>query len=211
MMSQRLLGVAGRLSRGRGLASKKFKPVQGSGDSGESSLYSGQREWKDAGVFEALGTVDELSSHLGLARQQLDQSGLFQASAQLRRVQCVLQDIGSHLATPEKGASEGRLRRTEVPLTLPKELEEACDELTESLPPLTSFILPGGSASSAQLHVARSVCRRAERRVASLLRQETLRSPVPLQFLNRLSDLLFLLARQAAQADGAPELSYEKP
>ncbi|XP_076364297.1 corrinoid adenosyltransferase MMAB-like isoform X4 [Tachypleus tridentatus] len=159
------------------------------GDGGKSSLFTGERRPKDDMVFEALGSTDELSCNIGLAR--VIAKGLTgQLDAQLEKIQCILQDIGSAVATPKSSAREAHLRRTEFSPELVDELEEWIDKHTKHLPPLKNFILPSGGQSSAYFHVARAVCRRAER---------------------RLSDYLFTVARLTAKIDGKEEKIYRKP
>ncbi|XP_076364295.1 corrinoid adenosyltransferase MMAB-like isoform X2 [Tachypleus tridentatus] len=179
------------------------------GDGGKSSLFTGERRPKDDMVFEALGSTDELSCNIGLAR--VIAKGLTgQLDAQLEKIQCILQDIGSAVATPKSSAREAHLRRTEFSPELVDELEEWIDKHTKHLPPLKNFILPSGGQSSAYFHVARAVCRRAERRVYPLISAGEV-DPVVLKYLNRLSDYLFTVARLTAKIDGKEEKIYRKP
>ena len=165
-----------------------------SGDGGETSLGDGSRVAKTHPRIAAYGTVDELNSILGLALQT-------DVSEQIRdwlsQVQNDLFDVGADLCVPEKPASE-QLELDPEPLRVTPaqatRLEGWIDTANESLQPLTSFILPGGSAESARLHHARTVCRRGELEVQHLCEQETV-NPAVLTYLNRLSDLLFVLAR----------------
>jgi cob(I)alamin adenosyltransferase len=167
------------------------------GDGGETSLGDGSRVRKTDLRIEAYGTVDEVNSLLGLAlagplpeefRPWLDE------------VQNDLFDLGADLSVPLEDERE-RLRVTEAQV---KRLEELCDRVNESLEPLKSFVLPGGSEAAARLHVARAACRRAER-LAVALAEDASVSPVALSYLNRLSDLLFILARAANAEAGVPE------
>jgi cob(I)alamin adenosyltransferase len=167
------------------------------GDGGETSLGDGSRVRKTDLRIEAYGTVDEVNSLLGLAlagplpeefRPWLDE------------VQNDLFDLGADLSVPLEDERE-RLRVTEAQL---QRLEELCDRVNESLEPLKSFVLPGGSEAAARLHVARAACRRAER-LAVALAEDASVSPVALAYLNRLSDLLFILARAANAEGGVPE------
>ncbi|XP_078733129.1 corrinoid adenosyltransferase MMAB-like isoform X2 [Lampetra fluviatilis] len=134
-----------------------------------SSTFTGERRTKDDAVFEALGTVDELSSALGFACE-LCQEGQHSFCEQLLQIQCVLQDVGSNVATPRSSARDAHLQRTKFDESVVAELEGWIDGYTSQLPPLTNFILPSGGRCAAALHVARSTCRRAERRVVVLVR-----------------------------------------
>jgi cob(I)alamin adenosyltransferase len=156
------------------------------GDRGETSLGSGERVPKDDPRIEAYGTVDELNSllGLGLARGVPDEFRPW-----LERIQQELFDLGADLSVPSDDPRE-RLRMQEDDV---RRLEALCDRVNERLAPLRSFVLPGGSEAAALLHVARAVCRRAERRAVALGDV----NPQALAYLNRLSDLLFILARAA--------------
>ncbi len=180
------------------------------GDNGETALVGGKRVAKDALRIEAYGTVDELNAILGLAR-------VFNADATaraarvriddiLKRLQNELFDLGSELATPPEAAYEGMFRVAEADVTA---LEELIDECQKDLEPLNSFVLPGGGKVGAFLHQARTVCRRAERIVLRLTREEEV-GTWPLRYLNRLSDLLFVLSRWAAKQDGQSESLWER-
>ncbi|XP_075930025.1 corrinoid adenosyltransferase MMAB [Petromyzon marinus] len=178
------------------------------GDAGMSSTFTGERRTKDDAVFEALGTVDELSSALGFACE-LCQEGQHSFCEQLLQIQCVLQDVGSNVATPRSSARDAHLQRTKFDESVVAELEGWIDGYTSQLPPLTNFILPSGGRCAAALHVARSTCRRAERRVVVLVRAGEADASVG-KYLNRLSDYLFTLARFAAMKDGRPEQVYRR-
>ncbi|KAI8072602.1 Adenosylcobalamin biosynthesis, ATP:cob(I)alamin adenosyltransferase-like protein [Gongronella butleri] len=180
------------------------------GDKGTSSLYNGERRDKDDDIFEALGTTDELSSYLGLAMEYLENEEFLVEC--LEKVQCCLQDIGSNIATPRERSNERRLGQTTFDPTgaLVKELEDWIDKADEELPRLTKFILPSGGKASSTLHVARSICRRAERRVQPLAREHLCDDSVAV-YLNRLSDFLFNAARLAAKHAGKEEKVYIKP
>jgi cob(I)alamin adenosyltransferase len=170
------------------------------GDGGETHLGDMSRVPKTHERIEAYGTVDELNAQLGVA---LAQGGLPEPyAAWLRRIQNDLFDVGADIAVPAGGARE-RLR------VAPEQtawLERACDEVNAGLPNLRSFVLPGGSPAAAQLHVCRTVCRRAERRVVACGEDV---SPECVRYLNRLSDLLFILSRGANVADGGTEPLWE--
>lgn len=162
------------------------------GDGGETGLWGGRRVPKDDLVMEACGTVDELNAQLGVCRALADAA----TAALLARVQSDLLHLGAELA----GAGGApRLQATDVAA-----LEAAIDRVSAELPPLRQFILPAGGISAASLHVARTVARRAERRCVALRAAASV-SATLLAYLNRLSDLLFVLARQANLAAGAPE------
>ncbi|KAI8368540.1 Adenosylcobalamin biosynthesis, ATP:cob(I)alamin adenosyltransferase-like protein [Blakeslea trispora] len=182
------------------------------GDKGSASLYNGERRDKDDIIFEALGTTDELSSNLGLAIEHLeDHDWGRDLIKKLVKIQCLLQDIGSNIATPRENSQENRLIRTVFdPLgDHVTQLESWIDEYDEQLPKLSHFILPSGGKSSACLHVARTVCRRAERRVQPLSRTGLCDESVAI-FLNRLSDFLFNAARWASHTQGKEEKIYIK-
>lgn len=163
------------------------------GDAGETGLFGGARVSKDDTRVEAYGDVDELNSVIGVVLTHTAAlSSLAQVSAELRRIQSELFDLGAELARdPSKDPHPSSPRIDNEAIA---RLERAIDEQTSELPALATFILPGGSAPSAALHVARTVCRRAERRVVSLGHVSEVR-PVDLRYLNRLSDLLFVFAR----------------
>jgi cob(I)alamin adenosyltransferase len=164
------------------------------GDRGETSLGDGSRVSKLDPRVVAYGVVDELNSQLGLVLALADLDD--EVRAQLRRIQNELFDLGADLSVPFVGADE-KLRVTQAQVD---ELERLCDRHNERLPELKSFVLPGGSEAAARLHVARAVCRRAE--LAALAAGEQVElDPLVLIYLNRLSDLLFILAR-AANAGG---------
>ncbi|CAL8249095.1 unnamed protein product [Merluccius merluccius] len=177
------------------------------GDKGDT--FTGERRPKEDQLFEALGTTDELSSALGLAREFcLDKGHSF--THQLDKIQCILQDVGSNIATPVSSARESHRKKTMFTPEPIAELETWIDEFTDKLPPLTNFILPSGGKSSAALHVARTICRRAERRVAPIVRSGEV-DPNVSKFLNRLSDYLFTVARYAAMKEGSAETIYKRP
>jgi len=179
------------------------------GDTGKSSLFSGERRLKTDAIFEALGATDELSSHLGLAMEYATENHHEYVDL-LERVQCILQDVGSAIATPKSSARQVHLDRTNFSPKLTSELEEWIDEYSANLPPLENFILPGGGKTAAALHVARAVCRRAERCIVPLVKSDELEGET-LKYLNRLSDFLFVLARQASRLDNKEENIYIRP
>jgi cob(I)alamin adenosyltransferase len=161
-----------------------------SGDSGDTGLGDGTRVPKDSLRIEAIGQVDELNALIGtlLATTPNAPDGEL-----LRVVQNALFDIGGDLCIPIEEGENGKLRITAAQA---ERLEQAIDKWNDGLEPLRSFILPGGSVASGWLHLARTVCRRAERAVVALSRAEAVNPPVII-YLNRLSDLLFVLARVA--------------
>jgi len=167
------------------------------GDAGETSLVGGKRLAKHDARVAAYGTVDETNAAIGKARLHTkveggDDTG-GQADAMLARIQDDLFDLGADLATPsmDEGDSKDALRI--VPEQVAR-LEREIDSMNERLSPLDSFVLPGGSPAAAALHVARTVCRRAERGVTALAEREAV-NPEALKYVNRLSDHLFVLAR----------------
>jgi cob(I)alamin adenosyltransferase len=170
------------------------------GDHGVTSLFGGARVAKYDRRIEAYGTVDELSSHLGLARASWPASPI---DAELHQVQIDLFEIGAHLASPGTsrfpGVEAGRLTT----------LENAIDAMESQLTPLTTFILPGGTIAAAQLHVARTVCRRAERLVVAL-HDETAATVSTIAYLNRLSDYLFVAARFANLKSGVEDVPWQR-
>ncbi|MBE2182061.1 MAG: cob(I)yrinic acid a,c-diamide adenosyltransferase [Anaerolineae bacterium] len=171
------------------------------GDKGETSLFSGGRVRKDHLRVEAYGTVDELNSVLGLVRaESLPEI----AQERLERVQNELFVIGADLATP-MDTSPAWLKRLEESAVEP--LENEIDQMTAELPPLKNFILPGGTRAAATVHIARTVCRRAERLTVSLTSEDTI-NPAVIIYLNRLSDWLFTLARWINLRAGEPETRW---
>jgi cob(I)alamin adenosyltransferase len=162
------------------------------GDDGTTALGTGERRLKSDLRVEAYGTVDETNSAIGIARLHLSQEP--EVDAIMGRVQNDLFDLGADFAVPEgDGAPKERLRVVDAQVT---RLEAEIDRLNASLKPLRSFVLPGGEASAAYLHQARTVCRRAERLAVLLSQQKTEKvNPAAIRYLNRLSDLLFVAAR----------------
>ena len=174
------------------------------GDDGTTGLVRGPRRMKHDLRVTAFGTVDEANSHLGLAR--LHTAALPKIDSLLARVQNDLFDLGSDLATPgaDQPGTPPVLRITQAQTDW---CERQIDHFNEGLEPLTSFVLPGGSALSAELHVARTIVRRAERLVVELMGIEPETSPDVMRYLNRLSDLLFVLAR-VANANGRRDVLW---
>lgn len=171
------------------------------GDHGETSLFGGKRLPKDALRIECYGTVDELNAFTGLLRDSVKE-------AQLRNTLLTIQNrlftIGATLATaPENNSSPVDLVAEDVTL-----LESEMDRMEATLPPLRNFILPGGHPTVSHAHLARTVCRRAERLVVGLHQQEPL-EPLLLQYLNRLSDFYFIAARYLTQQLGVEEVAWK--
>lgn len=172
------------------------------GDKGDTSLFGGQRVPKDALRIEAYGTVDELNSVLGIVRADNTDAEI---DAVLDRVQNDLFALGADLATPRSAATK-QVKRIEPKDS--KHLEKSIDSFEMHLKPLRSFILPGGSPVASRLHFARTVCRRAERTVVRLSRNEDIGDGITI-FLNRLSDLLFVMARYANHVANIPETKWK--
>jgi cob(I)alamin adenosyltransferase len=181
------------------------------GDRGETDLVGGTRAPKDSPRIEAYGTVDELNAAVGMVRaanaERRRTPACRELDAVLRRLQNELFDLGGELATPAAEFRPGMFRVGEAEV---KALEAVMDRCQKDLAPLKSFVLPGGGRLSALLHVARTVCRRAERDVLRLMRVEDI-GEWPLAYLNRLSDLLFVLSRWIGHALGEHEFLWERP
>jgi cob(I)alamin adenosyltransferase len=180
------------------------------GDAGETSLAGGQRVAKDSLRIESYGTVDELNSFVGLAlvscQEQVGQDprvGLL--SSMIRRVQHELFNLGSILATKPEDVHEKQARITPAEIA---QLEREIDAMNEDLPPLRSFVLAGGMRLNAELHIARTVCRRAERLLVALAKQEAV-PPEAIQYLNRLSDAMFVWSRWASYILHVPEVLWD--
>ncbi len=173
------------------------------GDQGQTGLFGGVRLRKDDPRVEAYGAVDELNASLGVARAQGLPATL---DAALSEIQDDLLRLGAELATAPGMEHNLTLRRIDE--SDAERLERWIDESEAELPPLANFILPGGSSAAAALHHARTVCRRAERRVLPLLREESASPSAVLVFLNRLGDLLFVFARAANRAAGRDDVVW---
>jgi len=217
-------GDGGRLARPHARAISVYTRT---GDGGTSSLYNGERRPKDDAVFEALGALDELNAAVGMAYMHCDSltggaratgplapqpglEGLGWLLPQLTEVQAHLLDVGSAAATPQRTSESKRLARVSFNGEAEAgRLETYIDAMDAHLPPLTVFILPGGGAGSASLHVARAVCRRAERRVFTLVSAGDCPASAAI-YLNRLSDYFFVAARYAAASAEYPEARRER-
>ena len=170
------------------------------GDRGETSLFGGARVRKDDARIEAYGTVDELNSVIGVARAVWPASS---SDGQLHAIQSDLFDIGAHLASPGSSRFAGP---DGVRITA---LEQSIDAMEADLAPLKTFILPGGSLPASHLHVARTVCRRAERLVVAL-RDDDPATTASITYLNRLSDFLFVAARYANHVHAVPDVPWTR-
>ncbi len=173
------------------------------GDDGTTSLGGGQRVGKDAPRIEAYGTVDEVNSVIGVALA----SGLNETIAvSLRGIQNELFHLGSDLCILEEDKARMPVPRIEEKHVVA--LEKLMDRLSEELSPLENFVLPGGTVGAAHLHVARTVCRRAERLLVALARSEAV-GPWTVRYLNRLSDALFVMARHENRRRGVPDVLWD--
>jgi cob(I)alamin adenosyltransferase len=169
------------------------------GDAGETGLFGGGRVPKDDPRVSAYGDVDETNAAIGFAASL--EPGGFESDA-LQAIQRDLFAVGAELATPDPSKLRATLQADRV-----SALEQLIDQYERSLPPLKDFILPGGTPKAAAFHLARTTCRRAERSVVTLARDEQV-SPVIMHYLNRLSDLLFMLARGVNQLAGRPDITW---
>ncbi len=181
------------------------------GDKGETGLVGGKRVPKDSQRIEAYGTIDELNSVVGLARTFNDEKINVSEAHRfldviLRQIQDELFDLESELATPPDFFKEGMYRVGEREV---KKIEQLIDECQKELEPLKSFVLPGGGKIGAYLHQCRTVCRRAEREILRLSRVEEL-SEWPLKYVNRLSDLFFVLSRWISKQTGEGEYLWQR-
>nr|VZI47148.1 unnamed protein product [Spirometra erinaceieuropaei] len=227
----------------KAIVARPIKIYTRTGDKGSSALFNGERRPKTDEVFHALGTIDELSSSIGLALAHLtERQGILskfvtqnpnydldRLRQQLLSIQCRLQDLGSCVATPipnvadtasekeEIGTRPKRHARVNFPAhAAPQELEPWIDEMTAQIKPLRKFVLPSGGVVATSLHVARTVCRRAERAIVAVNEARTsvgdslAVEAAATTYINRLSDYLFTAARFAAEAFDVPEEPYRK-
>jgi cob(I)alamin adenosyltransferase len=178
------------------------------GDKGETSLIGGERVSKADPRLECYGTIDELNAVIGLVCEALAASAVAgpHLTPILRRVQNELFNLGCELGTPE---AETRAKLPRIEARHVEALERDIDAVNDELPVLKSFVLPGGGWSSAYCHLARTVCRRAERLVVGLMQDEDIGGDLPVQYLNRLSDALFVWGRWAALKDGKEEALWD--
>lgn len=176
------------------------------GDQGDTALIGGERVSKASLRIESYGTVDEVNATLGLVRTALEQSAAGpRLLPVIGRIQNELFNLGAQLATPDP---DMRAKMPAIAAHHVSALETLMDELNEDLPALQSFILPGGGWASSYFHLARTVCRRAERLVVALARAEEV-DALSVQYLNRLSDAFFVMGRWAAKTDGRAEPVWE--
>lgn len=179
------------------------------GDNGETSLFTGKRVPKSDPFIEALGTVDECNCAIGMAISFLPEELCFdEVREQLETIQHALFDLGAALATPRTSTSTTKLEKTRFDDEEIALLEKWIDEYVEELPPLTTFILPGGHPCGSSLHLARSICRRAERLVIPLQKEGDVNKNVVV-YLNRLSDYLFTVSRYLNLLCKQPETMWE--
>lgn len=179
------------------------------GDAGETGLFGAERVSKDSARVEAYGAVDELNSTLGECGVRLTAAGEEGLAKEVRRIQSDLFTLGAHLAAAPSETQREDTRLPALPEERVAEFEAEIDRAESELAPLRDFILPAGSAAAAALHVARTVCRRAERRVVTLADAEAT-DPLHLVYLNRLSDLLFTWARVANRRAEIPDIPWTR-
>lgn len=191
-----------RPASGRNVTGQAPRIYTRTGDRGETGLIGGRRVPKDHPRVEAYGAVDELNAQLGIVRTLLSDTAV---ASLLDGIQHRLFDLGAELATPSGALSR---RAAAVTTAHVRALEEAIDRYQALLPPLRAFILPGGTPLAAAFHAARTTSRRAERRTVTLARKESVNAEI-LRYLNRLSDLLFVLARWANHLAGRPDVIWD--
>lgn len=178
------------------------------GDKGKTSLFNGQRVSKRSTSIEAVGAVDECNSALGCALSQLPEGENFDTfREQLISIQHALFDLGAAIATPRTVSNEDKISKTRFDGGATKQLEEWIDSIESELPPLTTFILPGGHPAGASLHLARSLSRRAERKAVPCFENDDVDADI-LIYLNRLSDYLFVLSRAVNHRANVPETTW---
>jgi cob(I)alamin adenosyltransferase len=181
-----------------------FKIYTKTGDGGATSLIGGTKVLKNDLRIETYGTTDELNSWIGLINDQLDDAEL---RSELKEVQDRLFTIGSSLATD--AGKESKMKLPDLHQSDIEFLEKRIDEMTAALPPMKSFILPGGHPTVSSVHITRCICRRAERLAVNMQQNDLFVDQKIIQYLNRLSDYLFTLARYAAHKLGAEEIPWK--
>jgi cob(I)alamin adenosyltransferase len=181
-----------------------FKIYTKTGDKGNTSLIGGTKVPKNDIRIETYGTVDELNSWIGMINDQLSDE---EFKSELKEIQDRLFTIGSELATDNN--KEIKMKLPDLHQSDIEALEKKIDAMTDALPPMKSFILPGGHVAVSSIHIARCVCRRAERLAVDMQQNELVADAKIIQYLNRLSDYLFTLARYAAQKLGAEEIPWK--
>lgn len=178
------------------------------GDQGKTSLYTGDKVYKNNPVIEASGAIDEANSALGIALACLPKETIFEKPRQqLEIIQHALFDVGAAVSTPRTSHLQIKLKQTQFNHAACELLEQWIDAWDQQLPPLKNFILPGGHLAGAHLHLSRSLIRRAERTVIPLYQQEDIVSDI-LIYLNRLSDYLFVIARWINHILEEPEIQW---
>jgi cob(I)alamin adenosyltransferase len=197
-------------------SSRRIKIYTRTGDKGKSSLFTGERRVKNDAIFDALGNADELNSSLGLAREFClemltgNQSFNKDIETKLIRIQSILLDIGSHIATPRSKAEQSQLDRlANFDSCLIEELESWIDRYDHELPILKNFILPSGGKCASTIHLSRAICRRLERSMQPLLQSNDIDKNVCV-YVNRLSDFLFVCARYCSFKEKKVETIYKK-
>ena len=179
------------------------------GDTGETSLFTGRRVRKDDPLIDALGSVDECNSAIGLAISLLPKENQYQATKdQLENIQHALFDLGAAIATPRTEASDSKIEKTRFDFESTQKLELWMDAMDQVLQPLKTFILPGGHPAASALHLARSISRRAERIVIPLNQYASVSNNVII-YLNRLSDYLFMCSRYINHLTAYPETFWQ--
>lgn len=180
------------------------------GDKGETSLFTGQRVPKSNPFIVALGAVDECNSAIGAAMSLIPNEVKFEKiKKQLVIIQHALFDLGAAIATPRSSANETKIKKTRFDAEEIQQIEQWIDAIASDIPPLNTFILPGGHPSSGMLHLARSICRRAERNVITLDHSGDISDKV-IQYLNRLSDYLFMASRSINYLAHSPETTWKQ-
>uniref|UniRef100_A0A0K0DXZ9 Corrinoid adenosyltransferase MMAB n=1 Tax=Strongyloides stercoralis TaxID=6248 RepID=A0A0K0DXZ9_STRER len=190
---------------------RKFKSGRGTGDKGKSSLFTNERRVKNDPVFQALGACDELNSFLGICREYAGQDAeLTDIEHLISTLQCCLQDVGAHIATPQGTGSQRKQNLTQFEEWYPNFVDNKIDEFAENLPPIKQFILPAGGILGSHLQYARALARKAERKMVVLHAEGSINDN-SIKFMNRMSDLLFVLGRYASVKTKSIEKLYLKP